>query len=87
LSISEYLRKRGLGFAPKSVLSDAFYDFYAKLCEVASLIDDNVRAETEERLLSLIDRMQDELLLPGRINAKQIVKEVKDQWRQPAFGL
>ena len=87
LSSTEYISQRALGYEPRPVPSDAFYDFYAKLCEVANLINGNVRSETEERLLSLIDRMQDELLLPGRINAKQTIKEVKDQWQPPDSGL
>ena len=87
LSSTEYISQRALGYEPRSVPSDAFYDFYAKLCEVANLIDGNVCAETEERLISLIDRMQAELLPPGRINAKQIVKEVKDQWQPPDSDL
>ena len=37
LSLSEYLRKRGLGYEPGPYLDDRFYAVYAKLCEISNL--------------------------------------------------
>ena len=55
LSVSEYLRKRALGFVPKEVPPGAFFDFCGKLDELCNLCAGKVTAETEERLLSLAD--------------------------------
>ena len=62
LSISEYLVQRALGYEPITVLPDVFFDFYNKLCQ----LDNTARftPETENKLLSLIDEIHTELLLP-----------------------
>lgn len=39
LSISEYLVQRALGYEPITVLPDVFFDFYNKLCELATQRD------------------------------------------------
>ena len=63
LSVSEYMVKRALGQEPRAVLPDAFYDFYGELCKLAN---SEHLPETESKLLSLIDEIHSELLLPGR---------------------
>ena len=63
LSVSEYMVKRALGYEPRAVLPDAFYDFYGMLCQLAN---SDISPETESKLLSLIDEIHSELLLPGR---------------------
>ena len=68
---SEYIRQRALGYSPRTVLPDAFYTFHAKLCELCNSIESKVSAETEEKLLNLIDEIQLELLLPGKESALQ----------------
>ena len=70
LSISEYVTKRALGFAPRTVLPDAFFTFYGKLCEITP--------ETEAKLLSLIDEIHSEMLAPK--------KEVNDLLQQQDSG-
>lgn len=77
LSLSEYIRQRVLGFSPKTVLPDAFYLFHAKLCELCNSIDSKVNADTEEKLLRLIDEIQYEFLLPIRETAAQIKSEIE----------
>ena len=68
---SEYIRQRALGYSPRTVLPYAFYTFHAKLCELCNSIESKVSAETEEKLLNLIDEIQLELLLPGKESALQ----------------
>lgn len=77
LSISEYLVQRALGYEPITVLPDVFFDFYNKLCQL-----DNIAVftpETENKLLSLIDEIHSELLLPR--------KEDMRKWQPPDSGL
>ena len=42
LSQSEYLRQRALGFAPRAVLPDVFFDFNQTLCRLCDEVADNV---------------------------------------------
>lgn len=75
LSTSEYVTKRALGFTPRTVLSDAFFTFYSKLCEICN---SDMTPETEAKLLTLIDEIHSEILLPK--------KEVNDLLLQQDFG-
>ena len=77
LSISEYLVQRALGYEPITVLPDVFFDFYNKLCELCNTVE--FTPETENKLLSLIDEIHSELLLPR--------KEDMRKWRPPDSGL
>ncbi len=63
LTLSKYLVKRALGYEPRAVPPDAFYDFYGELCKLSN---SELSPETEEKLLTLIDEIHSELLLPGR---------------------
>ena len=72
LSVTEYMLKRALGYEPRSVLPDAFFDFYGRLCELVNT--EKFSPETEEEILNFIGRLQTELLLPGRENVKCICK-------------
>ena len=75
LSTSEYVTKRALGFTPRTVLSDAFFTFYSKLCEICN---SDMTPETEAKLLTLIDEIHSEILLPK--------KEVNDLLLPQDFG-
>ena len=55
LSVSEYVVQRALGYEPRTVLPDAFFDFYNKLCELCN--SGNLTPETESKLLTLIDKI------------------------------
>lgn len=66
LTISEYLRKRALGYSPKAHLPESFYGFSGKLGDLYEQIDKGYSAELEERILSLIDEIQLKLLTPER---------------------
>lgn len=87
LSISEYMAQRALGYEPITVLPDVFFDFYNKLCELCNTV--GFTSETENKLLSLIDEIHSELLLPKKKTTKQIKSgiEVSDKWLPPDSGL
>ena len=75
LSTSEYITKRALGFVPRTVLPDAFFNFYGKLCEICNK---EISPETEAKLLTLIDEIHSEILSPK--------KEVNGLLLQPDSG-
>ena len=70
LSLSEYLRKRGLMFEPRPLLSDNFYLFYSKLCD---LCNQQLTMETETALLALVNDIRRELILPRKQTRKEVV--------------
>ena len=77
LSVSEYVVQRALGYEPRTVLPDVFFDFYNKLCELCNTV--GLTPETENKLLSLIDEIHSGLLLPR--------KEDMRKWQPPDSGL
>ena len=70
LSVSEYVVQRALGYAPRTVQPDVFFDFYNKLCELCN--SSGITPETENKLLARIDEIHSELLLPEKETVKQI---------------
>ena len=76
LSVSEYVMQRALGYAPRTVQPDVFFDFYDKLCELCN--EAKITPETENKLLALIDEIHSELLLPR--------KEDMRKWQPPDSG-
>lgn len=85
ISQSEYVRQRTLGYAPRTVLPDVFFDFYQTLCRLCDEVADKVSPDTERRLLETVDEIQRQLLLPEKSSAKQIREEVAT-WQPPASG-
>ena len=75
LTTTEYVTKRALGFAPRTVLPDAFFTFYGKLCEICNY---EMTTEAEAKLLTLIDEIHSEILSPK--------KEVNDLLLPPDSG-
>ena len=69
LSLSEYLRKRGLGYEPRPLLPDSFYLFYSKLCD---LCNQQLTTETEMALLALVNDIRNELMLPRKQTRKEV---------------
>ena len=59
LSVSEYVRQRCLGYAPREVPPDTYY----KLC---GALNEASRQRNGDAILSLLDDMRKELILPGR---------------------
>lgn len=62
LTVSEYLRKRALGYSPKALLPESFYEFSSKLGDLYEQLNKDYSTELEERILSLIDEIQLKLL-------------------------
>ena len=85
LSQSEYVRQRTLGYAPRTVLPDVFFDFFQMLCRLCDEVADKVSPDTERKLLETVDEIQRQLLLPEKSSAKQIREEVAT-WQPPASG-
>ena len=66
LSVSEYLRQRALGCMPRAVLPEVFFSFNDKLDELCVAVEGKITAETEEKMIALIDSITEELILPMR---------------------
>ena len=73
LPLSEYLRKRGLGYEPRPFLDDRFYAVYSKLCEISNL---PLQPDTEAVLIAILNDLQQSLFLPRKQKQKEIVEEV-----------
>lgn len=89
LSVSEYMVQRALGYEPRSVLPDAFYRFYSKLCDATNELKESVTPETEARLIELVEYIHSTLLLPYKKTAEEIRKETEEMedWLRRDFGL
>ena len=89
LPVSEYMVQRALGYEPRSVLPDAFYRFYSKLCEATNELKESVTPETEARLIELVEYIHSTLLLPYKKTAEEIRKETEEMedWLRQDFGL
>ena len=85
LSQSEYIRQRTLGYAPRTVLPDVFFQFYQTLCRLCDEVADKVSHETERKLLEVVDEIQQRIILPEKSTTAQIRKEMMT-WRQQASG-
>ena len=59
LSVSEYIRQRCLGYAPREIPPDAYYELCRKLDYIREL-------GNGDAILALLDEMRRELFLPGR---------------------
>ena len=73
LPVSEYLRKRGLGYEPGPFLDERFYAVYSKLCEISNL---PLQPETESVLAAILNDLQQNLFLPRKQSKREIVEEV-----------
>ena len=73
LSLSEYLRKRGLGYEPGPLLDERFYAVYSKLCEISNL---PLQPETEAVLIAILNDLQQNLFLPRKQSKSEIAEEV-----------
>ena len=82
LSLSEYLRKRGLGYEPKPLLDDTAFSLYSKLCKLSNL---PLSQETETSLATLLHDLQQALFQPRKQSQDEIIKEVAC-WQQQDSG-
>ena len=85
LSQSEYIRQRALGYAPRTVLPDVFFDFYQTLCRLCDEVADKVSPDIERRLLETVEEIQQRLLLPEKSSTAQICKKMTT-WQPQASG-
>ena len=82
LPVSEYLRKRGLGYDPGPLLDERFCAMYSKLCEISNL---PLQPETEAVLVAILNDLQQNLFLPRKQSKKEIAEEVLASQQQD-FG-
>ena len=73
LPVSEYLRKRGLGYEPGPLLDERFYAAYSKLCEISNL---PLQPDTEAVLIAILNDLQQNQFLPRKQSKREIVEEV-----------
>lgn len=66
LSVSEYLRQRALGYMPRAVLPNIFFSFSDKLDALCIACEGKISADTEEKIIALIDGITEELILPQK---------------------
>ena len=85
LSQSEYVRQRTLGYTPRTVQPDVFFQFYQMLCRLCDEVADKVSPDTERKLLEVVDEIQQRILLPEKSTTAQIRKEMMT-WQQQASG-
>lgn len=82
LSVSEYIVQRALGYVPKTVQPDVFFDFYNKLCE---LLNRKLSPESEAAALKLFDDIYAEIIDTPKQSREEIIREVTE-WQVPASG-
>ena len=73
LPLGEYVVQRALGYEPRTVLPDVFFNFYNKLCQLCN--SEKTTPEAESKLLELIDEIHSELLLPRKENVKWLQQD------------
>ena len=66
LSVSEYLRKRALGYSPKPLLHETFYEFSEKLGVLHDALGTLSSTELQTEVLKLIDEIYSKLFTPER---------------------
>ena len=66
LTLSEYLRQRALGYAPRPIPPGAFYDCLNKLNMLCSQFEGRISENTENDLRTLISNMLAQIILPGK---------------------
>ena len=83
----EYILKRALGYEPKAVLPDAFFQFHDKLCKVLEM---PLTPETEKAALRIFDEIYSQLIDSKKQTTGEISSEMKAGdalWQQSDFGL
>ena len=66
LSVSEYLRKRALGYSPKAILPENFYECTEKLGVLHDALGTLSSTELQTEVLKLIDEIYSKLFTPER---------------------
>ena len=66
LSVSEYLRKRALGYSPKALLPESFYELTEKLCALYEALGRLNSTELQVEVLKLLDEIYAKLLVTDK---------------------
>ena len=66
LSVSEYLRKRALGYSPKSLLPESFYELTEKLGALYEALGRLNSTELQAEVLKLLDEIYAKLLVTDK---------------------
>ena len=72
LSVSEYVRKRALNYAPKALLPENFYEFTEKLGALYEALGTLGNAELQKAVLKLIDDVYAKLLITDKSKNENI---------------
>ena len=86
LGQGEYILKRALGYEPKTVPPDAFYDFHDKLC---GILEAPPTPAVEKAALRVFDEIYAQLIDSRKQPTKEIISELKGgdvPWRQSDSG-
>ena len=66
LSVSEYLRKRALGYSPKALLPESFYEFTEKIGVLYEALGTLNSTQLQAEVLKLLDEIYAKLLTSAR---------------------
>ncbi len=75
LSVSEYLRKRALGYSPKALMPETFYEFTEKLGVLYDALGTLGYTDLQLLTLKLFDDIYIKLLVIGAIDKKSEVDD------------
>lgn len=75
LSVSEYLRKRALGYSPKALLPESFFEFTEKLGVLYEALGSINSTELQAEVLKLIDDVYAKLLTTDKSNKESEVND------------
>ena len=75
LSFSEYLRKRALGYSPKALLPESFFEFTEKLGVLYEALGSINSTELQAEVLKLIDDVYEKLLTTDKSNKESEVDD------------
>ena len=70
LSVSEYLRKRALGYSPKALLPESFYEFTEKIGILYEALGTLNSTELQAEVLKLLDEIYVNLLVTDKGKGK-----------------
>ena len=72
LSVSEYVRKRALNYAPKALLPESFYEFTENLGALYEALGRLNSTELQKAVLDLIDDVYAKLLITDKGKTESI---------------
>ena len=75
LPVSEYLRKRALGYSPKALLPESFYELTEKLGALYEALGRLNSTELQKTVLKLIDDVYAKLLTTDKSNKESEVDD------------